>query len=91
MAIVDTHAHIYSPDEKRYPVIAKPLRVPDGKGSLEDLRAAMNADRGARPKLTLLPFLVLTLLLSMLRQPSGRKTTVALAGVLTLINHAPKP
>ncbi|MBB3694681.1 O-antigen ligase [Sphingomonas sp. BK580] len=32
---------------------------------------------------------VLTLLLSMLRQPSGRKTTVALAGVLSLVVAAP--
>lgn len=38
MDIVDTHAHIYSPDERRYPVIDKPLRPPGGKGSLEDLR-----------------------------------------------------
>jgi L-fuconolactonase len=44
MAIVDTHAHIYSPDEKRYPVIPKPLRVPDGKGSLEDLRETSKAN-----------------------------------------------
>ena len=32
---------------------------------------------------------VLTLLLSMMRQPSGRKTTVALAGVLSLVVAAP--
>jgi predicted TIM-barrel fold metal-dependent hydrolase len=38
MPIVDTHAHIYSPDEKRYPPIDKPLRPPKGKGSLEHLR-----------------------------------------------------
>lgn len=38
MDIVDTHAHIYSPDEERYPTIEKPLRPPGGKGSLEDLR-----------------------------------------------------
>jgi predicted TIM-barrel fold metal-dependent hydrolase len=38
MPVVDTHAHIYSPDEQRYPTIEKPLRVPGGKGSLEDLR-----------------------------------------------------
>ena len=36
--VIDTHAHIYSPDEKRYPAIAKPLRPPAGTGSLEDLR-----------------------------------------------------
>ncbi len=39
MLIIDCHAHIYSPDEKRYPPKENPLRVPDGKGSLEDLRA----------------------------------------------------
>ena len=38
MLIIDTHAHIYSPDEKRYPPIDKPLRPPGGKGSLEDLQ-----------------------------------------------------
>jgi predicted TIM-barrel fold metal-dependent hydrolase len=38
MPLIDTHAHIYSPDEKKYPPIAKPLRPPGGKGSLEDLR-----------------------------------------------------
>lgn len=43
MDIIDTHAHIYSPDEERYPPIEKPLRPPGGKGSLEDLRADMDA------------------------------------------------
>lgn len=43
MDIVDTHAHIYSPDEKRYPTIEKPLRPPGGKGSLEDLRKESKA------------------------------------------------
>lgn len=38
MPVIDTHAHIYSPDEKRYPPIDKPLRVPGGAGSVEDLR-----------------------------------------------------
>jgi predicted TIM-barrel fold metal-dependent hydrolase len=38
MLIIDTHAHIYSCDEKKYPVIEKPLRPPGGKGTLEDLR-----------------------------------------------------
>ena len=37
MLIIDTHAHIYSPDEKRYPPIEKPLRPP-GKASVEDLQ-----------------------------------------------------
>jgi L-fuconolactonase len=43
MLIIDTHAHIYSPDEKRYPPIDKPLRPPGGKGSLEDLRQESQA------------------------------------------------
>jgi predicted TIM-barrel fold metal-dependent hydrolase len=43
MDIVDTHAHIYSPDESRYPPIDEPLRPPGGKGSLEDLRAETQA------------------------------------------------
>jgi predicted TIM-barrel fold metal-dependent hydrolase len=43
MLIIDTHAHIYSPDEKKYPPIDKPLRPPGGKGSLEDLRRESQA------------------------------------------------
>jgi predicted TIM-barrel fold metal-dependent hydrolase len=38
MLIIDTHAHIYSPDEKKYPPIEKPFRPPGGKGSVEDLK-----------------------------------------------------
>ena len=38
MDIVDTHAHIYSRDEQKYPTIEKPKRPPGGKGTLEDLR-----------------------------------------------------
>ena len=38
MLIIDTHAHIYSPDEAKYPAIEDPLRPPAGKGSLEDLK-----------------------------------------------------
>jgi len=34
MLIIDTHAHIYSDDEKRYPPIDKPLRPPGIKGTL---------------------------------------------------------
>jgi predicted TIM-barrel fold metal-dependent hydrolase len=44
MDIVDTHAHIYAPDERRYPPIEKPLRPPAGKGSLEDLRRESEAN-----------------------------------------------
>ncbi|MCS7026047.1 MAG: amidohydrolase [Bryobacteraceae bacterium] len=47
MLIIDTHAHIYSPDERKYPPIEKPLRVPGGKGSLEDLRQE-SAEHGVR-------------------------------------------
>jgi tetratricopeptide (TPR) repeat protein len=36
--IIDVHAHITSPDEKRYQPKDRPLRPPGGKGSLEDLR-----------------------------------------------------
>jgi len=42
--ILDTHAHIYSPDEKRYPPIDKPFRPPAGKGSLEHLRRESQAN-----------------------------------------------
>jgi len=38
MLIIDCHAHIYSPDEKRYQPKDQPLRVPGGKGSIADLR-----------------------------------------------------
>jgi L-fuconolactonase len=38
MPIIDTHAHIYSPDETKYPTIEEPLRPTAGKGSLEDLK-----------------------------------------------------
>ena len=56
MLIIDTHTHIYSPDEKRYPPakerlehgwkgepMSKPLRPP-GKASLEDLRQESRAN-----------------------------------------------
>lgn len=36
--IVDTHAHIYSEDETRYPMIEKPTRPPTGTGTIEHLR-----------------------------------------------------
>ncbi|MGI8422903.1 MAG: amidohydrolase family protein [Chloroflexota bacterium] len=41
--IVDTHAHIYSPDEATYPVIEKPHRPPAGTGAPERLRREMAA------------------------------------------------
>ena len=42
MLIVDTHAHIYAEDEKRYPPIDKPLRPPGVKGTLGDLALALS-------------------------------------------------
>jgi predicted TIM-barrel fold metal-dependent hydrolase len=47
MLIIDTHAHIYAEDEKRYPPIDKPLRPPGVKGTLGDLRAT-SASHGVR-------------------------------------------
>ena len=44
MLVIDCHAHIYSPDEGRYPPVAQPLRVPGGGGSIQDLRAVMDAN-----------------------------------------------
>ncbi|MFN7933657.1 MAG: amidohydrolase family protein [Bryobacteraceae bacterium] len=44
MLVIDTHAHIYSPDEKKYPPIEKPYRPPAGKGSLEHLRESTKAN-----------------------------------------------
>ena len=44
MLIIDTHAHIYSPDEAKYPAIEDPLRPPAGKGSLEDLKQESRAN-----------------------------------------------
>ena len=41
--IIDTHAHIYSPDEDSYPTTSEPLRPPVGTGSPEHLRQAMAA------------------------------------------------
>src|SRR2546425_2560271 len=47
MLIIDTHAHIYAEDEKRYAPIDKPLRPPEVKGRLGRLRA-MSASHGVR-------------------------------------------
>lgn len=41
--IVDTHAHIYSPDETKYPPIPKPNRPPGGNASVDDLRRTARA------------------------------------------------
>jgi predicted TIM-barrel fold metal-dependent hydrolase len=44
MLIIDVHAHIYSPDERRYQPKLDPLRVPGGKGSVEGLRSTMRTN-----------------------------------------------
>jgi predicted TIM-barrel fold metal-dependent hydrolase len=41
--IVDTHAHIYTEDETRYPMIPEPLRPPSGAGTVDHLRNEMAA------------------------------------------------
>ena len=41
MQITDTHAHIYSLDEVRYPMIENPLRPPPGTGTIEHLQREM--------------------------------------------------
>ena len=43
MHITDTHAHIYSLDETRYPMIPDPLRPPDATGTVAHLREEMAA------------------------------------------------
>jgi L-fuconolactonase len=43
MLILDCHAHIVSPDEKRYQPKDKPLRPPHGRASVEDLRRVSQA------------------------------------------------
>jgi predicted TIM-barrel fold metal-dependent hydrolase len=54
--VVDTHTHIYSPDERRYPPAERLLTLgytgppikgplcPTGKASLEDLKAEIDAN-----------------------------------------------
>ena len=44
MVIVDTHPHIYSEDEGRYPPIDKPYRPPAGTGTVGHLRREMQAN-----------------------------------------------
>jgi L-fuconolactonase len=45
--ILDTHAHIYSDDEKRYPPAAKPLRPPGNAGSVTNLKRVIQSNRVA--------------------------------------------
>jgi len=44
MAIVDTHAHIYSKDTEKYPQIPKPYLPPPGRGTIEDLKNEVKAN-----------------------------------------------
>lgn len=44
MLIIDCHAHVYSPDEEGYQPTQKPLRVPGGGGSIEELRKTTDAN-----------------------------------------------
>jgi L-fuconolactonase len=48
MQIVDTHAHIYHGDERRYPMRADPLRPPLGCGDIAHLQREMRAAGVAR-------------------------------------------
>ena len=43
MRITDTHAHIYSADETRYPMITEPLRPSKGTGTIDHLCREMAA------------------------------------------------
>ena len=52
-------------------------------GALEDLRAAMNADRGARPKLTLLPFIAAALCRALPDHPQMNAQYDHAAGLIT--------
>lgn len=47
MLVTDTHAHIYSEDETRYPMIEKPYRPPAGTGTVAHLKRTM-AENGVR-------------------------------------------
>ena len=58
MLIIDVHAHIYAPDERRYTPKPNPLRVPGGRGSVEDLRKVMRANGVAAVRKLLVQVLV---------------------------------
>lgn len=47
MLVVDTHTHVFSPDESRYPPRPDPDRPPEGVGTLERLRQTLR-DSGVR-------------------------------------------
>ena len=42
MAIVDTHAHVYHPDESVYPMIVDPSRPPEATGTVDHLQRNMS-------------------------------------------------
>ncbi len=44
MAIIDTHAHIYSEDTETYPQSPKPYLPPPGRGTIEDLKNEVKAN-----------------------------------------------
>lgn len=44
MLIIDTHAHLFSPDEQRYPAGPNPSRPPAGTGTLEHVQREMKAN-----------------------------------------------
>ena len=44
MAIVDTHAHIYSEDTDTYPQSPEPYLPPPGRGTIEDLKNEVKAN-----------------------------------------------
>lgn len=44
MLMIDCHAHIYSPDQDRYQTVDRPLRVPGGMASIDDLRITSQAN-----------------------------------------------
>ena len=44
MLVIDTHAHLFSPDEEKYPPRENPARPPAGKGTIEHLRREMKAN-----------------------------------------------
>ena len=44
MAIVDTHAHIYSEDTETYPQSPEPFLPPSGRGTIADLKNEVKAN-----------------------------------------------